>query len=75
MIAFVGSGIMARTIYSLIKVPHNGKMDPIQSVIFDRFYASWLEPRDASLLFAITFVVFWAGILGVLYRRRIFFKV
>lgn len=75
MIAFLGSGIMARTIYSLVTVPHNGNIAPVERVIFDRFYASWLEPRDASLLFAITFVVFWAGVLGILYRKRIFFKV
>ena len=75
MIAFVGSGMMARTIYSLVQLPHEGKIAPIQRVIFDRWYASWLEPRDASLLFAVTFVVFWAGILGFLHRKRIFLKV
>jgi predicted acyltransferase len=75
MIAFVGSGIMARTIYSLVSVPHEGNIASIQRVIFDRYYASWLDPRDASLLFAITFVVFWAAVLGFLYRKRIFLKV
>lgn len=75
MIAFVGSGMMARLIYSVITVPHNGEQAPIQRVIYETFYAPWLEPRNASLLFAVTFVLFWAGILGVLHRKRIFFKV
>lgn len=75
MIAFVGSGMMARLIYSVIIVPHRGAHAPIQRVIYDNFYASWLEPRNASLLFAATFVLLWAGILGVLHRKRIFFKV
>jgi predicted acyltransferase len=44
-------------------------------VLYERAYASWLAPRNASLLFAVTFVLLWAGILGVLHRRRIFFKV
>lgn len=75
MIAFVGSGMMARLIYSVLTVPHNGEQAPIQRVIYETFYAPWLEPRNASLLFAVTFVLFWAGILGVLHRKRIFFKV
>ncbi len=75
MIAFVGSGMMARLIYSVVTVPHRGERAPIQRVIYDNFYASWLEPRNASLLFAVTFVLLWAGILGVLHRKRIFFKV
>jgi predicted acyltransferase len=75
MIAFVGSGMMARLIYSVITVPQGGERVPVQRVIYDNFYASWLAPRNASLLFAVTFVLLWAGILGVLHRKRIFFKV
>ncbi|MDP1857932.1 MAG: hypothetical protein Q8K82_04640, partial [Gemmatimonadaceae bacterium] len=75
MVAFVGSGMMARMIYSLITVSRDGEVVPIQRVIYERFYASWLEPRNASLLFAVTFVLLWAGILGLLHRKRIFLKV
>jgi predicted acyltransferase len=75
LIAFVGSGAMARTIYTLVKVPYGGEQVPIQRVIYERGFASWLEPRDASLLFAITFVLLWAVILWVFYRKRIFLKV
>jgi predicted acyltransferase len=75
MIAFVGSGMMARLIYSVITVPHEGGRAPVQRVIFERLYVPWLEPRDASLLFAVTFVLVWAAILGALHRRRVFFKV
>ena len=75
LIAFVGSGAMARTIYTLVKVPYGSEQVPIQRVIYERGFASWLEPRDASLLFAITFVLLWAAILWVFYRKRIFLKV
>jgi predicted acyltransferase len=75
IVAFVGSGMMARTIYSLIKVQSGSESVPIQRVIYERGYASWLEPRDASLLFALTFVLVWTGIVWLLYRRRIFLKV
>ena len=38
-------------------------------------FASWLDPVNASLAFAITFVLFWFAVLYVLYRNKIFFKV
>ena len=75
IIAFVGSGIMARLIYSIFKVESNGQRIALQAWIYQTFYASWLAPRNASLLFAITFVLVWFAILWVLYRRRIFLKV
>lgn len=75
MIAFLGSGAMARLMGSIITVPVGGEAVPLQRVIFDRAFASWLDARNASLLYAITFVVFWAGVLGVLSRRKLFFKV
>jgi predicted acyltransferase len=74
LIAFVGSGLTARLIYSVFKVNSGGKSIPLETWIYQTFYASWLEPRNASLLFAITFVLVWFGILWVLYRRRIFVK-
>jgi predicted acyltransferase len=74
LIAFAGSGVMARLIYSILKVDSDGKPIALQTWIYQTFYASWLDPRNASLLFAITFVLVWLGILWVLYRRRIFVK-
>jgi predicted acyltransferase len=75
IIAFVGSGITARLIYSVFKVDSGGQQISVQAWIYRTFYASWLAPRNASLLFAVTFVLVWFAILWVLYRRRIFLKV
>jgi predicted acyltransferase len=66
---------MARLLGSVITVTWGGERLPIQRVIHDRIFASWLDPRSASLLYALTFVLIWAGICGLLYRKRIFFKV
>lgn len=74
MVAFVGSGVMARLIYSILKVNSNGKPIALETWIYQTFYATWLAPRNASLLFAITFVLVWFAILWALYRRRIFIK-
>jgi predicted acyltransferase len=75
ILAFVGSGVMARLIYSLIKVDYNGKSVSLQSAIYQSAFASWLEPKNASLAFAICFVMFWYVIVYVLYKKRIFLKV
>jgi predicted acyltransferase len=73
--AFVGSGVMARLIYSIVKVPLNGTSVPLQAYIYLVFFASWLDAKDASLAFAVTFVGFWFVILWAMYRKRIFLKV
>ena len=75
MVAFVGSGVMARLIYSIIKVPYDGQSVALQAAIYRGAFASWLSPMNASLAFAVTFVLFWYVILDQLYRRNIVFKV
>ena len=75
MVAFVGSAVFARLIYSIIKVPYDGQMVSLQSAIYRSAFASWLSPMNASLAFALAFVAFWYVILDQLYRRNILFKV
>jgi predicted acyltransferase len=75
IVAFVGSGMLARLIYSIVKVEYQGQRVALQTAIYKAGFASWLEPRNASLLFALTFVLLWFGILSALYRKRISLKV
>ena len=75
IIAFIGSGVMARLIYSIIKVSSDGKRIPLQAWLYQTLFASWLTPVNASLAFALAFVLFWYGILYLLYRRNIILKV
>lgn len=75
MVAFVGSAIMARLIYSIIKVDLDGQRVVLQAAIYQTAFASWLSPQNASLAFALAFVAFWFGALSVLYRRGIVFRV
>lgn len=75
MIAFAGSGVMARLIYSIIQVDMDGRSVSLQSWIYQKGFASWLAPMNASLAFALAFVGVWFLILWALYRRKIFFKV
>jgi predicted acyltransferase len=75
MVAFVGSAIMARLIYSILRVDYNGQSVSLQSWIYQTAFASWLAPMNASLAFAVAFVTFWYAVLAFLYRRNIFFRV
>jgi predicted acyltransferase len=73
--AFVGSGVLARLIYTLWHVNYSGKVVAVQDAIYQAVFLPWLPPRVASLAFAISFVLLWYGILTVLYRRNIILKV
>jgi predicted acyltransferase len=72
--AFVGSGAMARLL-GLIQVPLGGESVSLQQAIYRGAFASWLAPRNASLGYAIAFVLLWYGILKLLERRGIILKV
>ena len=75
IIAFVGSGIMARLIYSVWNVDFRSVPTSIQQVIYETGFHSWLSPRNASLGFALCFVLFWFLILWALARKNIILKV
>ena len=75
ILAFVGSGLLARLIYSVIRVEQDGRAVPLQAVIYESLYASWLPARDASLAFALSYVLLWYVILLALHRRGIYLKV
>jgi predicted acyltransferase len=75
IVAFVGSAVMARCIYSIFTVSWQGTRIPLQEGIYRALFASWLPPLDASLAFALSFVLLWYGILLLLHRRGIILKV
>lgn len=76
MLAFLGSGLMARLISSLWtweKV--TGGRTSAQAFVFNSMYASWLPLRDASLAYAISFVALWFLILWGAWKRGFVLKV
>jgi predicted acyltransferase len=73
--AFFLSSLFARVI-TLIRVGPEGA----QVTLKGWFYANAVvplfdRPENASLAFALCFVLFWLGLMTILYRRRIFIKV
>lgn len=75
LVAFVGSGMMARTLGSLIQVETDGRRESLQALLHRELFAGWLAPRDASLAYAVCFVLVWFAILALLHRRGWFLKI
>jgi len=75
LVAFIGSGLMARCIDSLFKVTVHGQRMSLHQASFELFFAPWLPLKFASLLWGLCFVAFWLGILSILHRRKLFLKV
>jgi predicted acyltransferase len=72
---FVGSGLMVK-LMGLIKIPQSdGTRISSQGWIFRKFFLSWATPINASLAYAIAFILFWLFLMWLLYRKRIFIKV
>ncbi|MDQ1639042.1 MAG: hypothetical protein QOF62_2381 [Pyrinomonadaceae bacterium] len=72
---YVVADLIAVTL-GLIKVNGpDGLRVPLGSWIYETLFASWASPVNASLVFAITFVLVCLGLMWILFRRRIFIKV
>ena len=73
---FVFSGLMARLL-GMIRLagPEEGKDITLQQFIFNNLFLSWLAPINASLAFAICFILVWLFLMWLLYRRKIYIKV
>jgi len=75
IVLFVGTGLMARTM-TLIKISRpDGSRQGLQTYIYSHAFASWLSPVNASLAFAITFLLLWLFLMWLLYRKRIIIKI
>ncbi len=72
---FVFSGIMARMLGAYRVTGADGKPVAVQKWIFDNIYLSIAQPVDASLMYAISFILVWLFLMWLLYRRGIFVKV
>ena len=74
ILAFLGSGLVARTM-GLIRVPVEDESISLHLYLYRNLFAGWLEPKNASLGFAVAYVMLWLAILWPLWRRRIHLKV
>lgn len=74
IVLFVGTGVMAR-LMGLIKLPWGSGQISLQGWIFQKLFLPWAAPINASLAYAICFILLWLGLMWILYSRKIFIKV
>ncbi len=74
LIAFVGSGLMARLTDSLLKINIGGKTMSLHQASYQLWFEPFFPEKFASLLWALCFVAFWLGVLAILHRRNIIVK-
>ena len=60
---------------SIISFTRGGVAVPLQTLLYENLFASWAAPKNASLAYAVCTVLFWLGVMTLLYRRRVFIKV
>jgi predicted acyltransferase len=71
---FFLSGLLPRTL-NMIRVDLNGQEIGLQSYIYQAFFQPAFSPVNASLAYAVVYVLFWFVILWVMYRKNIIIKV
>jgi predicted acyltransferase len=72
---FVFSGLLSK-ILGLIKVSGaDGKQISLQGWIFNSIFLPVASPINASLMFAVSYILLWLFLMWLLYRKRIYIKV
>lgn len=84
-IPFVVFGTNAITVYALSswmatnlhhwKFSLGGRETSLGGYIFNDWFLPLASPMNASLMYAIAYVLFWLGVMSILYYKRIFIKV
>lgn len=64
---------LVASLFILIRVGLDGPS--LQAWLFDRVFAPWAMPVNASLAYALAYVLVWWGAMWVLYRRDIRLRV
>lgn len=57
----------------------DGSAVPCKTWIYEHLYSSWAGPRFgeayASFFYAVTYVLLWLGLMGILYHKKIFIRI
>ena len=72
---FTLSGLVGRLLGVIKVTGAGGQAVSLKSYIYGNVFAPLASPVNASLLFAISYVLFWLAMMWLLYRKRIFIKI
>ncbi len=72
---FVLSGIFAKLLFLITFTVSDGSKISLKGWIYQNLYTSWLSDINASLAFAISFIVVMYLLMLILYKKKIFIKI
>ena len=72
---YIGAEMLSRLLSVISFSDGKGGQVSLKTVIFENVFAPIASPLNASLAYAITFILGWLLVLWVLYRKKIFIKV
>ncbi len=72
---FIGSSLMARLLGVITFSDGQGGKVALKTLIYENVFVPIASPLNASLAYAIVFILVWLLILWMLYRRQIFIKI
>lgn len=75
IVAYMLSSLMAKTMLLWPVTQADGSRVSLQQYLFEHFFLPLARPIDASLLYALAYVLLWLGIAGLLYRQRVLIKI
>jgi predicted acyltransferase len=72
---FTFSGLLAKAsvIYKVTRA--DGRQVTWHSYVYNKLFVPFASPINASLLFAVSYVLLWFFLMWLLYRKRIFIKI
>ena len=72
---FFLTGLCPRLVNWIKVTGADGKPEGLLNYLYQTLFASWMAPINASLAYAVCFVLVWLGLMWLLYRKNIFIKV
>ena len=72
---YVGAELTAKILDIIQVTGANGEPTSLQGWLFETLFAPIAEPVNASLLYAVCYVLIWLFIMWILWRRKIFIKI
>ncbi|MCP9494870.1 MAG: DUF5009 domain-containing protein [Pyrinomonadaceae bacterium MAG19_C2-C3] len=72
---YVLSGLSERVMTVIKFADVTGKQVTLKSFLYESVFTPLASPLNASLAYAICYVLVWLGLMWILYRKQIFIKV
>lgn len=73
--AYALSSLMTKLLALWTVTRSDGMRVMLKTHVFEVYFLPLAARREASLLYALAFVLLWLGVTGILYRKRIFIKI